>query len=63
MKVSQWRKASYSADPADYGQHCVESRTAGSGFQIRDSKLGDDSPIFTVPATAYAALLASAART
>jgi hypothetical protein len=39
-----WRKGSRSQNTANTG--CVEARHLGPGFQVRDSKLGDDSPVF-----------------
>jgi hypothetical protein len=38
----------------------VEARTAGTGFQVRDSKLGDDSPIFELKTADFTALLQQA---
>jgi hypothetical protein len=40
----------------------VEARTAGTGFQVRDSKLGDDSPIFDLKTADFTALLQRADR-
>jgi len=56
---SQWRKSSRSADQ---GGNCVEARTAATGFQVRDSKLGDDSPIFGLAVTEFTSLLRAAQR-
>ena len=56
-----WKKSSYSANG---GQNCVEVRkrqTEGPGLvvQLRDSQLGDTSPVLTVTPRAFRALLGS----
>ena len=53
MKTS-WRKSSRSNNT---GGSCVESRRAAGNQQVRDSKLGDGSPIFTLAAADFSALL------
>jgi len=40
----EWRKSSRSGNA---GGNCVEARRSTS-FEVRDSKLGDDSPILTL---------------
>lgn len=55
-----WRKSSRSQGTAD--SNCVEARTAERGFQVRDSKLGNDSPIFDLDANAFTGLLRAAQR-
>ena len=44
--TGRWRKSSRSQGNAD--SNCVEARTSREGFHVRDSKLGDDSPIFAL---------------
>ncbi|MGW6059947.1 DUF397 domain-containing protein [Streptomyces sp. NPDC055189] len=46
-----WFKSSYSDDE---GGNCVEIATRPHTIHIRDSKLGEASPTFTVQATAWA---------
>jgi len=60
MNAGKWRKSSRSQGNAD--SNCVEARTASSGFQVRDSKLGDDSPIFGLGAEEFSSLLRAAQR-
>lgn len=55
-----WRKSSRSQGNAD--SNCVEARTDERGFQVRDSKLGDDSPIFDLDTRAFEGLLRAAQR-
>lgn len=55
----KWRKSSRSGNS---GANCVEARTAPVGFQVRDSKLGDDSPIFDLPREEFESLLRAAQR-
>lgn len=50
-----WRKSSRST--GNGSSNCVETRAAGSGFEVRDSKLADDSPIFGLSASDFTALL------
>jgi hypothetical protein len=52
-----WRKSSRSQGN---GGNCVEARPAGPGFQVRDSKLGDASPIFDLPGADFGSLLRAA---
>lgn len=54
-RVAPWRKSSYSDNQ---GGNCVEARVAGLP-QIRDSKLGDDSPILTLDQSTFAGFLAT----
>jgi hypothetical protein len=51
--VSEWRKSSRSADN---GQ-CVEARSHQANMQLRDSKLGEASPIFSIPAADFGSLI------
>lgn len=48
--TSKWRKASRSQAN---GGNCVELRLVEGGFQVRDSKLGDASPIFNLTPTEF----------
>lgn len=57
MRASHWRKSSRSGGG---GSNCVEARTAEVGYQVRDSKLSDDSPVFTLNTTDFTALLSRA---
>jgi hypothetical protein len=53
-----WRKSTHSAGDDDC--NCVETRQQAGAFQVRDSKLGHDSPIFDLAATDFKALLTAA---
>jgi len=44
QNVSAWRKSSRSNSGG--GGNCVEVRRQDTGFHLRDSKLGDNSPLF-----------------
>lgn len=45
MKTTAWRKSRRSS--GDQNSNCVElRRTEQGGFEVRDSKLGNGSPIF-----------------
>lgn len=46
-----WFKSSYSDDE---GGNCVEIAPCPQTIHIRDSKLGEAGPTFTVPVTAWA---------
>lgn len=52
--ATPWRKSSRSGGQ---GGQCVEARTIGPLFQLRDSKLGNHSPILDLDATDFTALL------
>lgn len=55
--TATWRKSSRSNNQGDA---CVETRTLRADiFQVRDSKLGDASPIVSISRTNFTALLAS----
>jgi hypothetical protein len=46
MLGREWQKSSRSGTGgADQQGQCVEARSSGRGCEVRDSKLGDDSPI------------------
>lgn len=59
---ADWKKSSYSTNG---GQDCVEARkhrtgdTTGQVVQVRDSQLGNASPVLTVSPRAFRALLGS----
>lgn len=57
--TSPWRKSKRSTDQ---GANCVEARSEESGFAVRDSKLGDDSPVFALDANGFQSLLRAAQR-
>jgi hypothetical protein len=48
-----WQKSSHSAAQTD----CVELRQRADVVQVRDSKLGDASPILGLDATSYASVI------
>lgn len=51
----EWRRSSRSSGQ---GGECVEARTSQTDvFQVRDSKLGDSSPIVTITRANFAALV------
>ncbi|PRY56404.1 DUF397 domain-containing protein [Glycomyces artemisiae] len=52
-----WRKSSRSQGN---GGNCVEARPGAGGFQVRDSKLGDDSPILGLAVGDFESLLRAA---
>lgn len=53
-KPTPWRKSSRSND--SHGQ-CVEARKSPSGFQVRDSKLMDESPRLTLSTGDFSSLV------
>jgi hypothetical protein len=55
-----WRKSTRSSDGAQ--SDCVEARNTAAGFQVRDSKLGHDSPVFDLSASDFTGLLRVADR-
>ncbi|HLR97806.1 MAG TPA: DUF397 domain-containing protein [Jiangellaceae bacterium] len=57
--TSTWRKSSRSQGD---GGNCVEARTDKAGFQVRDSKLGESSPIFGLATEDFKAVLRAARR-
>jgi hypothetical protein len=54
MLSREWQKSSRSQPQGD----CVELRLGEVSVQVRDSKLGDASPVFDLDSAAYAVLLA-----
>ncbi|MFG3338976.1 DUF397 domain-containing protein [Glycomyces sp. NPDC048151] len=59
MSQNGWRKSSRSGGDGD---NCVEARVAVAGFQVRDSKLGEESPVFSLAAADFTGLLRAADR-
>ena len=59
MTDNGWRKAKASGGQGD---NCVEVRMREGSFQVRDSKLGDASPIFDLSHDTLTALIRSAQR-
>lgn len=57
--TTPWRKSSRSGNS---GANCVEARAAESGFQVRDSKLGDHSPVFDLAPKEFVSVLRAAQR-
>jgi len=55
--TTQWRKSSRSGNS---GGNCVEARASQGAFEVRDSKLGETSPIFGVRAEDFQSLLRAA---
>jgi hypothetical protein len=55
MKQTGWRKSSRSTGATD--NECVEARAIAADFQVRDSKLGDESPVFDLPVSDFTGLL------
>lgn len=58
MHTGSWRKSSRSGD--NNSSNCVEARRAEATFQVRDSKLGDESPIFELAPSEFESLLGAA---
>lgn len=54
---SNWRKSSRSQGD---GGNCVEARTSDGQFEVRDSKLGEGSPIFPLTTEGFQSLLRAA---
>lgn len=55
--MTPWRKSRRSNDQ---GANCVEARNTAAGFQVRDSKLGEGSPIFTLNTEEFVSVLRAA---
>jgi len=55
-----WRKSTRSNGGAN--SSCVEARQRAEGFQVRDSKLGHDSPVFALQSADFVGLLQAVAR-
>lgn len=54
MLSRNWKKSSRSGSQGN----CVELRLSNGAVQVRDSKLGDASPILNLDPSAYATLIA-----
>jgi hypothetical protein len=50
-----WRKSTRSSNASS--AECIEARNTTAGFQVRDSKLGHDSPVFDLSAADFTGLL------
>lgn len=50
-----WRKSTRSNNTGQ--TDCVEARNTAAGFQVRDSKLGHDSPVFDLAGPDFTGLL------
>jgi hypothetical protein len=61
MRTTKWRKSSRSGN-GQAGSNCVEARAAGAGFEVRDSKLSEDSPVFGLAVGDFVAFLENAKR-
>ncbi|WP_199035485.1 DUF397 domain-containing protein [Glycomyces salinus] len=57
---SEWRKSSRSSSQAN--GDCVEVRLNGDRFEVRDTKLGAESPILDVSPAEWVALLSHEGR-
>jgi hypothetical protein len=55
LSPAAWRKSSYSSSE---GANCVEVADLATGTGIRDSKLGDGSPVLSVTVAEWAAFTA-----
>lgn len=58
--TSEWRTSSRSSSQAN--GDCVQARSNDGGFQIRDSKLGETSPVFDLATEEFASVLRAAQR-
>lgn len=56
--TTEWRKSSRSSSQGN--GDCVEARANEGSFEVRDSKLGDGSPIFGVRVEDFQSLLRAA---
>jgi hypothetical protein len=60
MGDSNWRKSSRSS--GNDNSACVEARPSSGGFELRDSKLGDGSPILSASSADWLGFLAAVAK-
>lgn len=60
MLTNEWRKSSRSASGSN--DQCVEARLAGPVVQVRDTKLGEDSPILDTSPEDWRAFLKAVAK-
>lgn len=58
--TSEWRKSSRSSSTSN--ADCVEARATDGRFEVRDSKLGETSPILGLDSDEFTALLRTARR-
>ncbi|MFC3494241.1 DUF397 domain-containing protein [Glycomyces rhizosphaerae] len=58
--TTEWRKSSRSQ--GDQQSDCVEARASEGAFQVRDSKLGETSPVFDLASSDFTSLLSAAQR-
>lgn len=58
--TTKWRKSTRSSSGSS--NDCVEVRVTDGRFEVRDSKLGDDSPILQMDTAEFFALLRPAKR-
>lgn len=58
--TTEWRKSSRSSSQGN--GDCVEARAAEGGFQMRDSKLGEASPVFDLKVSEFESVLRAAQR-
>ncbi|WP_307789066.1 DUF397 domain-containing protein [Glycomyces salinus] len=56
---SEWRKSSRSSGGAN--DQCVEARALAGAVQVRDTKLGEESPILDVSPDTWRGFVAAAA--
>lgn len=56
--ATAWRKSRRSSGTDN--SNCVEARSTVGAFQVRDSKLGQVSPVFDLPAADFVGLLEAA---
>ncbi|THV26417.1 DUF397 domain-containing protein [Glycomyces paridis] len=54
MLTTEWKKSSRSGNQ---GGACVETRLLGAGVQVRDTKLGEDSPILNASHSDWVAII------
>jgi hypothetical protein len=54
MLTEEWRKSSRSGST---GGQCVEARAVDGVVQVRDTKLGEDSPVLDVSPQGWLALI------
>jgi hypothetical protein len=57
---TEWRKSSRSSSQGN--GDCVEARASEGGFQVRDSKLGEESPVFDLAPEEFVSVLRAAQR-
>ena len=60
MLTEEWRKSSRSGNNTN--QSCVEARRLACAVQVRDTKLGEDSPIFDASPADWRGFLSAVAK-